>query len=154
MTTAPTAAHRSPSAARAAIAPRAAHPAHGRRRRLLPVLGALGLAAACGGTCAVGTSASQTTTVTPSFTLTGTDNKFDGSSYKVGPTFAIEYRNRGSVTHSLVVKDSSGKILTNRVLLAPGKVAGFQATLPAGAYKLVCDVPGHEGTMRADLTVA
>ena len=51
------------------------------------------------------------------------------------------------------MKDSTGKILTPRILLAPGKVAGFQATLPAGTYRLVCDVPGHEGTMHAALTV-
>lgn len=119
----------------------------------MPVVAALGLVAACGGGT-VATTSTQTTTVAPSFTLVGTDNKFDGSTYSVAKTFAIEYRNRGSVTHSLVVKDSTGKLLTSRILLAPGKVAGFQATLDPGAYRLVCDVPGHEGTMHAALAVA
>lgn len=141
MTSAPTAAPR----------PIASDRARG-RRGLLPVVAALGLVAACGGGT-VGTTSTQTTTVAPSFTLLGTDNKFDGSAYTAPKTFAIEYRNRGSVTHSLVVKDSTGKLVTSRILLAPGKVAGFQATLPAGTYRLVCDVPGHEGTMHAALTV-
>ena len=123
-------------------------------RRALPVLAALGLVAACGGGTTTGTASSQTTTVASSYTVVATDNKFDGTAYSVGKTFALEYRNRGTVTHSMVVKDSTGKIVSQRILLGPGRVSGFQTTLAPGAYKLVCDVPGHEGTMHAELKVA
>ena len=121
------------------------------RRVALVALLVAPLLAACGAGQSGSTNAA---TGTPDITLRATDNKWDQPSYtaKAGKV-TIALRNQGSVTHSLVVKDSSGAKLASRILVPPGQSTNVEVDATAGTYTLLCDVPGHEATMHAQLTV-
>jgi hypothetical protein len=119
------------------------------RRAALAVLLVAPLIAACG---AGQTGSTSAATGTPDISLRATDNKWDQPSYdaKAGKV-TIALRNQGSVTHSL---DSSGTKLTTRILAPPGQSKSVEVDAKAGTYTLLCDVPGHEATMHAQLTVS
>lgn len=121
------------------------------RRAALAALLVAPLITACG---AGQTGSSNAATGTPDITLRATDNKWDQPGYaaKAGKV-TIALRNQGSVTHSLVVKDSSGTKVTSRILVPPGQSKSVEVDASAGSYTLLCDVPGHEATMHAQLTV-
>jgi uncharacterized cupredoxin-like copper-binding protein len=128
----------------------------GARRLLAATLVALPLLAACGKSAGTSTNTKNPLPATPSFTVTGTDNKFDAKDFsaKAGEV-AIAYYNKGNVNHSLVVKASDGTRMGDRLLLTPGKSGGLTVALTAGTYELYCDVPGHkESGMDAKLTVS
>jgi uncharacterized cupredoxin-like copper-binding protein len=63
--------------------------------------------------------------------------------------------NDGSVAHDLVVADSGGAVKAKSSLVQPGNSATLTLNdLPAGDYRLSCDVPGHkEAGMVGTLTV-
>ena len=61
-----------------------------------------------------------------------------------GSTLTIQ--NTGTVTHDLVVADSSGKVLVKTNVIQPGASAQLQlpSTVTAGSYSTYCDIPGHK----------
>ena len=126
------------------------------RRLLAATLVALPLLAACGKSAGTSTNTKNPLPANPSFTVTGTDNKFDTKEYaaKAGDV-AIAYYNKGNVNHTLVVKASDGTRMGERLLLTPGRSGGVTLPLPAGTYELYCDVAGpKESGMDAKLTVS
>lgn len=128
----------------------------GARRLLAATLVALPLLAACGTSAGTTTNTKNPLPANPSFTVTGTDNKFDAKEYaaKTGEV-AIAYYNKGNVNHSLIVKASDGTRMGDRLLLTPGKSGGVTLTLAAGTYEVYCDIPGHKDSgMDAKLTVS
>jgi plastocyanin len=107
--------------------------------------------------CGSGSSGSSyTTSATPDLVVVAPGGlKFDQTAYtaKAGDV-EVSFQNKDSQSHSLLVKRPDGTEVAPRLLLGPGKTGGEQLTLPAGEYKVVCDVPGHEGGgMKATLTV-
>lgn len=89
-------------------------------------------------------------------TVEAHDIAFDRDAYGVvsGPV-AVEYRQKGSLPHSLVIEDDDGRTLDG-FELEVGDVDSDSGTvdLPAGEYVLYCDVPGHRAAgMEARLQV-
>ncbi len=76
--------------------------------------------------------------------------KFDEERYEAeAGCIEVTYTNNGSQTHTLLIKEQSG------FKLSVGDTDTGTVDLPAGDYKLFCDVPTHEsGGMIADLTVS
>ena len=130
-------------------------PRAARRAAVAAAALAIPLVAACGST-ATKSSRANTLPANPSVTIDGTDNKFDTKTYTAtAGEVSFAYYNKGNVSHSLVIKASDGTRLGTRLFLAPGKSAGLSVNLPAGAYEVYCDVPGHkESGMDAKLTVS
>ena len=124
---------------------------------LLGVPGLVGLTlavAACGGSG----SSSPPPTIPPGAlaVYAGPGLQLDQPAYTIAATngqVTIAYVNRDTQRHTLVVVDSSG--ITQGTKLEINKsndesVGTF--SLPAGQYKIGCEVPGH-GAMKATLTV-
>ena len=106
--------------------------------------------AACGG----GGSASNggsSGTAGANVVVIGTEYKFDQTQYTTKPgSVKIGFDNKGNLSHSLVIEGIGGF----KILLAPGHSKTSSVTLPAGTYKLFCDVAGHEALgMHAALVV-
>ncbi len=105
--------------------------------------------AACGG----GSSAGQPA---GSIKVTLTEFKFDPStlSEKSG-TLVFFLVNGGTVSHDLVIRDSSGTRLGGSDLISAGDTFVFTINnLAAGTYTYFCDQPGHEQSgMKGTLTV-
>lgn len=67
--------------------------------------------------------------------------KFDPKEIAVKPGKVVfDLRNTGVVEHNFVIP----KVKVNSGLVKPGQTKKLEATLPAGRYELVCDVPGHK----------
>jgi iron uptake system component EfeO len=120
------------------------------------VLGVVALSAVLAA-CGSGSSGSAyTTSATPDLVVVAPGGlKFDQKAYTAtAGDVEVSFQNKDSQTHSLLVERPDGSDVAPRMLLGPGKTSGEQLTLPAGQYKVVCDVPGHEGAgMVATLTV-
>ncbi len=105
--------------------------------------------AACGG----GSSAGQPA---GSIKVTLTEFKFDPStlSEKSG-TLVFFLVNDGTVSHDLVIRDSSGTRMGGSDLISAGDTFVFTINnLAAGTYTYFCDQPGHEQSgMKGTLTV-
>lgn len=127
------------------------------RRTLTSIAGVAALAlplAACGSS---GSSDSAATTSkggcgTPASTIAveAFDRlKFDADTFGASAgCIGVVYTNGGSLAHTLLVKDHKG------FKLSIGKRATGSIELPAGAYRLYCDLPGHEAAgMHAVLNV-
>ena len=90
-------------------------------------------------------------------TVEAHDVEFDRDAYRIaaGPV-DIEYQQKGTLPHSLVIEESGGAAVDG-FELAVGDVDADRGTvdLPPGDYVLYCDVPGHraagmEARLRAD----
>lgn len=104
--------------------------------------------AACGGGGAAEQPAGSTK-------VTMSEFKFTPGAVDVKSGATLFLVNDGSVAHDLVVTDSGGAVKARSSLVQPGSSATLTlGDLPAGAYRLLCDVPGHkEAGMTGTLTV-
>jgi plastocyanin len=93
---------------------------------------------ACGG------SSSGSSSAPPSdadLVVIGKEYKFDKAEYTVkAGAVKISYSDKGTLTHSLIVEGFPG----SKINLGPGQTKTKTVTLPAGTYKLYCDLSGHE----------
>ena len=109
---------------------------------------AMFLLAACGGSSA-GQPAGSTK-------VTLTEFKFDPSTISVAHGKVVFFLvNGGTISHDLVVTDSSGNRMGASELISAGDSAVLTIdNLPAGTYTFFCDQPGHEQQgMKGTLTV-
>jgi plastocyanin len=122
-------------------------------KRLLSFSASVALLAACGGG---GTSAPAETLPAGALVVTAVSGlRFDAESY--GPISAGDivfgYQNEDSIRHTLIIAKADTKVPNFKLVVAQkGDVDSGTATLDAGTYTLICDVPGH-GNMKATLTV-
>jgi plastocyanin len=91
-----------------------------------------------------------------SLTVEAHDIEFDRDAYRIaaGPV-DIDYVQEGALPHSLVIEASDGATV-DAFRLEVGEVDADEGTvdLPAGDYKIFCDVPGHrDAGMEAELQV-
>jgi uncharacterized cupredoxin-like copper-binding protein len=126
-----------------------------RNRRLRGGLGAL--AAVAGLTLGACSSGGSTAKPPPDANLVieAHDIKFDKKAYTAQPgAVKIAYLSKANQTHTLLVLDAQNHEIGDKLKVTPGKVVGGTYDLPAGTYRLVCDIPGHESAgMVATLTV-
>ncbi len=131
------------------------------RRTLLCLAGAAALVAplaACGDDDDTGTAGTTTTAETSGgraaeLTVHAEDSlKFDESSYDVAAgDIAISYVNDGAQPHTLLIDGADGFKLS----VGSHETDDGTVQLPAGTYRMYCDVAGHETAgMVADLNVA
>jgi plastocyanin len=67
---------------------------------------------------------------------------------------SIDFTNPQSLSHDVVVEDSSGKTLGKTELVADGSATAVIPKLKPGEYTFYCSVPGHrEAGMEGKLTV-
>jgi len=107
--------------------------------------------AACGG--GGGNSGGQPA---GSIKVTLTEFKFDPASIDAkSGTLTFFLVNGGSISHDLVIRDSSGNRLAGSDLISAGDSTVFTASnVAAGTYTYFCDQPGHEQSgMHGTLTV-
>ena len=122
-------------------------------KRLLSFSASVALLAACGGG---GTSAPAETLPAGALVVTAVSGlRFDAETY--GPVAAGDivfgYQNEDSIRHTLIIAKADTKVPNFKLVVAQkGDVDSGTATLDAGTYTLICDVPGH-GNMKATLTV-
>src|SRR3954468_19563733 len=67
-----------------------------------------------------------------------------------GPHVFLEIKNEGKLEHEVVVKDSGGKVLTEKENIEPGKSATLAVDAKAGTYTLVCELK-TDGKSHEDL---
>jgi uncharacterized cupredoxin-like copper-binding protein len=58
--------------------------------------------------------------------------------------WTFEVKNEGSIEHNFVIEDSTRKTIVQIPVIDAGKTEDVKATLRAGAYNLVCSLPGHK----------
>ncbi len=122
-------------------------------KRIVSLSASLLLLAACGGS---GTSAPAETVPVGATVIKAVPSlRFDAKEY--GPVKAGDvtfgYVNEDSVRHTLIIAKGDTKVANFKLVIAQkGSVDSGVATLEAGVYTLICDVPGHTN-MRATLTV-
>lgn len=137
-----------------------------KRRILLPAAGVSALAAitmtiaACGGGDSSGSDSSKPTTTLPAGAVevdAVAGLKFDAEEYTATATdgsVTIAYVNEDTQRHTLVVKDSDGIIIGDKLEVnKKGDLEVGTYQLAPGEYTIYCDVPGHGG-MKATLTVS
>jgi plastocyanin len=81
--------------------------------------------------------------------------KFDKTSYSAhAGAVGIEYDNNDVQTHTMIIEDADGKKVSGwtRLVVGTQKKKGGTLTLPAGTYKIICDIHQAAG-MVATLTV-
>ena len=80
--------------------------------------------------------------------------QFDKSSYEAtAGDIEVGYVNDDTIRHTLVVVQDDTKVGTLELQVNKrGDTVFGSINLPAGAYVLICTVPGHQ-SMKADLTV-
>jgi plastocyanin len=117
-------------------------------RRLAVGLVAVALLAACGGG---GGSAQPAGSVK----VTMTEFNFSPSTLSVPSGKVVLYLvNAGTISHDMVIKDSSGNTSGRSDLVSAGDSFVFTLdSLPAGKYSFICDQPGHaDNGMKGTLT--
>jgi plastocyanin len=91
-----------------------------------------------------------------SIKVTMTEFKFDPATIdaKAG-TLTFFLVNGGSVSHNMMIRDSSGNIIGGSELVSAGDSSVFTANnVAAGTYTFFCSQPGHEQSgMHGTLTV-
>jgi len=111
------------------------------------------LLAACGSTSSSSGSTSSSAGGSPGtgLAVVAREYSFDQKVYSVKPgTVSVKYTNRGNLSHTLVIDGVSGF----KISLGPGQSKTASVTLPAGTYKMSCDVAGHDSLgMHAELDV-
>jgi plastocyanin len=71
----------------------------------------------------------------------GKEYKFDKTEYTVkAGSVKIAYSDKGTLSHDLLVEGFPA----SKIILGPGQTKTKTVTLPAGTYKLYCDLSGHE----------
>jgi uncharacterized cupredoxin-like copper-binding protein len=105
--------------------------------------------AACGGGGGAAQQPAGSTQVTMS------EFKFNPGAVDVKSGATLFLVNDGSMAHDLVVTDSGGAVKAKSSLVQPGSSATLSlGNLPAGDYRILCDVPGHKDAgMTGTLTV-
>jgi plastocyanin len=91
-----------------------------------------------------------------SIKVTLTEFKFDPSSIQANAgslTFFLV--NGGTVSHDMVIRDSSNNRIAGSELISAGDTFVFTVpSISAGTYTYFCDQPGHEASgMKGTLTV-
>jgi len=117
-------------------------------RRLAVGLVVVALLAACGGGSGSGQPAG-------SIKVTMTEFAFSPSTLSVPSGKVVFYLvNGGTVSHDMVIKDSSGNTAGRSDLVSAGDSFVFTVSnLAAGNYSFACDEPGHEANgMKGTLT--
>ena len=118
-------------------------------RRLAVGVVAVALLAACGG----GGGNAQPA---GSIKVTMTEFTFSPSTISATSGKVVLYLvNAGTISHDMVIKDSSGASRGRSELVSAGDSFVFTVpTLAAGTYRFICDQPGHEANgMFGTLTV-
>jgi plastocyanin len=123
-----------------------------RVRRLLGPLSAASLTlVACGG----GQSGSAVPAKPDVVVVAPGGLKFDMTNYSApAGDVAIAYDNNDVQTHTMIIEDAAGKKVPgwDRLVVPTQKQKGGTVNLPAGTYKVICDI--HEAAgMVATLTV-
>ena len=110
-------------------------------KRAALVLSAVAILAACGG----GSGASQPA---GSIKVTMNEYKFDPGTITAPHGKVVFFLvNTGTVSHDLVIHDSSGKTISSSELVSAGDSHVFTVnSIDAGSYTFVCDQPGHEAS--------
>ncbi len=117
-------------------------------RNVALALLAVAMLAACGG----GGAGSQPS---GSIKVTMTEFKFDPSTISASSGKIVFYLvNAGTISHDMVIRDSSGARLAASELISAGDSFVFTVpNLAAGTYTYFCDQPGHESSgMHGTLT--
>jgi plastocyanin len=119
-------------------------------RVLVAGLAAVALLAGCGGGGGGGSQPAGSTKVTM------TEYSFAPSSITVPNGKVVFYVvNSGSVSHDMVIRDSSKNKVAGSELISAGDSFVFTVdNLAAGSYTFICDQAGHEASgMKGTLTV-
>lgn len=96
------------------------------------------LLTACGGS---GSGSSSAPPSDADLVVIGKEYKFDKPEYTVkAGSVKIAYSDKGTLSHDLLVEGFPG----SKIILGPGQTKTKTVTLPAGTYKLYCDLSGHE----------
>ncbi|MCC5947636.1 MAG: cupredoxin domain-containing protein, partial [Nitriliruptoraceae bacterium] len=84
--------------------------------------------------------------------VTGTDSlAWDQESFEVAEgEITVELTCEDAVNHNFVIDETGEEV----VACDPGETATGTVSLDAGTYTFVCTIPGHETTMRGELTVS
>ena len=91
-----------------------------------------------------------------SIKVTMTEFKFDpGSIDAKAGTLTFFLVNGGTISHDMIIRDSSGNRVAGSELISAGDSSVFTASnVAAGTYTYFCDQPGHEQSgMHGTLTV-
>jgi plastocyanin len=118
-------------------------------RVLVAGLAAVALLAACGGSSGASQPAG-------SIKVTMTEYSFSPSSVNATTGKVVFYLvNSGSISHDLIIRDSSNTKVAGSELISAGDSFVFTVNnIAAGTYTYFCDQPGHEASgMKGTLTV-
>ncbi len=123
------------------------------RLSLAPLLLAAGALALTG--CGGGSGDSESGASEADLVVDALDSlKFDSDNYTAtAGEVTIDYQNRGSVNHSLLVIGADSKQIGERMEIGGGGDDLATYDLAPGSYTLFCDIPGHSN-MKATLTVS
>jgi plastocyanin len=91
-----------------------------------------------------------------SIKVTMTEYKFDPSTISAPSGQVVFYLvNAGSVSHDLIIRDSSSNRVAGSELVSAGDSFVFTiSNISAGTYTFYCDQPGHESSgMHGTLTI-
>lgn len=115
--------------------------------RVLTALAATIVLTACGSDPEEGAPNESAETVA----VVGQDNlTWDAEELTVDAgTITVELTCEDGVNHNFVIEDTEETVAE----CAPGESTSATVDLEAGEYEYICDVPGHETTMRGTLTV-
>ena len=110
------------------------------KRSLVAAVGAapLLLLSACGGG---GSGSSSAPPSDADLVVVGKEYKYDKTEYTVkAGQIKIAYSNKGALSHDLNIEG----IPAAKIVLGPGQSKTKTVSVPAGTYKLYCDLSGHE----------
>jgi plastocyanin len=110
---------------------------------------AVAVLTACGGGSGSGQPAG-------SIKVTLTEYKFDPSTISAPSGKVVFYLvNAGTVSHDMIIRDSSNNRLEGSELISAGDTFVFTVnSIPAGTYTYFCDQTGHEASgMKGTLTI-
>jgi plastocyanin len=91
-----------------------------------------------------------------SIKVTLTEFKFDPSTISAPSGKVVFYLvNGGTISHDMVIRDSSNNLLDRSDLISAGDTFVFTVnSIPPGTYTIFCDQAGHEASgMHGTLTV-
>ena len=120
------------------------------KRTLAASLVALALVAGCGG------GGGGNAQPAGSMKVTMTEFKFDPSTLSASHGKVVFFLvNGGTVSHDMIIRDSSGNHVAASELISAGDTFVFTVdNIAAGTYTYFCDQPGHEASgMKGTLTI-